>query len=55
MAEVCEDDGRVCGGGGGVVGEAEEDVARFDIAVADASAIGIRAAGVETSMEEFKG
>ena len=53
VAEVCEDDVRVCGG---VVGlEAEEDVAGFDVAVADASAIGVGAAGVEAAVEEFEG
>lgn len=53
VAKVCEDDGRICGG---VVGrEAEEDVAGFDVAMADASAVGIGAAGVEASMEELEG
>ena len=51
VAEVCEDDVRVWGIGV----EAEEDVAGFDVAVADASAGGVGAAGVEASVEEVEG
>ncbi len=52
VAKVCEDDVGVVGGGVWV--EAEEDVAGFDVAVADASAGGVGAPGVEASVEEFE-
>ena len=51
MTEVGEDDI----GEFGVGVQAEEDVAGFDIAMADTAAIAIAAPGVETSVQEFEG
>ena len=52
VAEVCEDDVRVCGV---AVVVAEEDVAGFDVAMAHSSPIAIAASGVEASVQELEG
>lgn len=51
MTKVCED----TVGELGVGGEAEEDIAGFDVAMADTAPIAVAASGVETSVQKFQG